>query len=403
MDLIIKTPGLQHIAETIFLNLSHKRLVYCRRVCLSWKELLLNNPIFWLKKCCFFKKNRLKWLKLIQYYSANEIIKIMITKYLKKIHKKVFEDSYYSKYNIGNHPLAIAYKCKDWTFLKHILTTMNDKAKINQEIAKRIKIAVFYQKYKTLKALAPFSEDTNGPEYAETDRNSEFFGWTLIQRAAHNNGINTKVGFDEPDYTKIVQILAPFAKKPNAPAPNGLTPIQLATSQRCVEIVKILAPISEAPNAPFPSTYMRSGIRITPIQIATALSFEGYSEIVVALAQFTDKPNAPLEGSTILQANIYRAVVANSDSQRKEAMKVIRVMAPLVDNPNASDPEGKTLLEIAKEENNEECYNEIAKILNECSKSKISRILNRLRRKRLKKSSIYEHDDYNPSKKSRYG
>ena len=93
MDLIIKTPGLQHIAEAIFLNLSHKRLVHCRRVSHSWKQLLLNNPIFWLKKC-FIKNNRLnkeerkQWMKLIQYYSANEIMKKKITKYLKKIHKK---------------------------------------------------------------------------------------------------------------------------------------------------------------------------------------------------------------------------------------------------------------------------------------------------------------------------
>ena len=69
--------------------------------------------------------------------------------------------------------------------------------------------------------------------------------------------------------------------------------------------------------------------------------------------------------------------------ERKEAMQVIRIIAPLVDNPNAPNPEGETLLEIAKQ--NEECYNEVFKIVNDSKNFKISRILNRLRKKRLNK------------------
>ena len=161
-----------------------------------------------------------------------------------------------------------------------------------------------------------------------------------------------------------------------------MTAIQLAVLQKDFEIVKILAPISEAPNAPFPSTHCEE--RLSPIQWATVLLFDGYSEIVGALAPLVDNPNAPINdhGFTILQKVIHKAVRGDSD-KRKEAMHVIRAIVPLVDNPNAPNPKGKTLLEIAKQ--NEECYNEVFKIVNDSKNLKISRMLNRLRKKRLNK------------------
>ena len=49
-DNIIKTPGLQHIAEKIFMNLDLKTLRRCEDVSKHWKT-ILNNPWFWIKFC----------------------------------------------------------------------------------------------------------------------------------------------------------------------------------------------------------------------------------------------------------------------------------------------------------------------------------------------------------------
>ena len=68
----------------------------------------------------------------------------------------------------------------------------------------------------------------------------------------------------------IVEILAPLCDNPNAPNPEGWTPILVATNFGRTDIVQILAPLTENPNAP-------NAFGLTPIQKA---AFHGYSEIV---------------------------------------------------------------------------------------------------------------------------
>ena len=50
MDLLTKTPGLQHVAEEIFQNLNVFDLERCEEVSQSWKA-ILRKPSFWLQKC----------------------------------------------------------------------------------------------------------------------------------------------------------------------------------------------------------------------------------------------------------------------------------------------------------------------------------------------------------------
>ena len=50
MEKVTDNPGLQHIAETIFLQLDSQKLETCRQVNESWKK-ILEDPSFWLKKC----------------------------------------------------------------------------------------------------------------------------------------------------------------------------------------------------------------------------------------------------------------------------------------------------------------------------------------------------------------
>ena len=70
MDVFINNPGLQYLAENIFLNLNHETLETCALVNQSFKIFLENHPMFWLKKLIFegrFKKKNQKdcWTKAI--------------------------------------------------------------------------------------------------------------------------------------------------------------------------------------------------------------------------------------------------------------------------------------------------------------------------------------------------
>ena len=51
MNLLTQSPGLHHLAETIFMNLSHEDLlIKCQEVNGQWRS-IVRNPLIWLKKC----------------------------------------------------------------------------------------------------------------------------------------------------------------------------------------------------------------------------------------------------------------------------------------------------------------------------------------------------------------
>ena len=85
MDLITKNPGLQHIAENIFLNLNHVTLLKCQNVNTEWKK-ILESPFFWLKKCVRqfgsssekIKENQSQWSKLFQNLNDPKLEKVII-------------------------------------------------------------------------------------------------------------------------------------------------------------------------------------------------------------------------------------------------------------------------------------------------------------------------------------
>ena len=51
MENIIKIPGLQHLVENIFLNLNLENLEKCQLINHQATNQLLENPMFWIKKC----------------------------------------------------------------------------------------------------------------------------------------------------------------------------------------------------------------------------------------------------------------------------------------------------------------------------------------------------------------
>ena len=86
LDLISKTPGLQHITEQIFLELNHKNLIECEKVNTSWK-IIMNSPNLLLKICVkkrLITQHEVKWLKLIQTLTDPRI-EGNIVSYLKRL------------------------------------------------------------------------------------------------------------------------------------------------------------------------------------------------------------------------------------------------------------------------------------------------------------------------------
>ena len=63
LEEIINRPGLQHIAEEIFLNLDFRDIMACTEINKSCEE-IIENPIFWLKKWRgLSQKNHEDWIE----------------------------------------------------------------------------------------------------------------------------------------------------------------------------------------------------------------------------------------------------------------------------------------------------------------------------------------------------
>ena len=66
MENIVSNPGLQHLAENVFWNLSIDDLKICAQLNQTCKQ-ILQNPLFCLRKFDGFSKNNQKdWIKVIQ-------------------------------------------------------------------------------------------------------------------------------------------------------------------------------------------------------------------------------------------------------------------------------------------------------------------------------------------------
>ena len=210
MDLIIRNQGLQHISEELFLNLDQKSLIYCENVNQIWAK-VLNNPSFWLKKCV--KKGLLEhfnfeWMKLIQ-SSKPKRIDNMIKSYLMKI---------YSESNADYSPIHAAFihgqrNIPEFIrFAAPILDNPNDSFP-TLALAKKVFSRLSYD-YKCFS----FHID-NWLSMWNWKVNEK---WTPIQLLVYHDYVT----FISP--TEIIAILAPLTQNPNAPDPDGWTPINRA-------------------------------------------------------------------------------------------------------------------------------------------------------------------------------
>ena len=325
MEKIINSPGLQHVAENIFLNLTYADLKKCRMINKATieiydKSIVWSRPMFWLKELdqigFLSEENQKDWIQAIEL--ANSEKKKHIATYLK------YTASYCRKGYVNHMKGYLNLKCYtkpevQEKFRKKIHKICDEG---NERAAWRsLRSTSSHKNIEQLKILARLTDNPNAPDKD---------GDTPICKAARSG------------CTEIIKILAPLSENPNAPDRNEVSPIFYATLSGHTEIVKVLAPYStDNSNAPD-----KGGL--TPIHVAAKC---GFAEIVKILAPLTDNPNAPNnQGYT----PIYWAA-------RKGHTEIVEILAPLIENPipNVKDKNGNTPIHWAALFN----HTEIVKIL----------------------------------------
>ena len=235
MEKIIKNPGLQHLAEDIFLNLNYSDLKKCQLIN-QFTSQILDNPMLWIRELIqkgLSKENQNDWIEAIQ---LNYEKKKYIAAYL--------------KWNLKEKNL-FDFPC----FTKSVV--QEDIRRKIVDICSCMWGDMRSEHPETVKILAPLTDNPNAP-YNKGN------GKTPIYWAA------------EYGHTEIVKILAPLTDTHIPPDKDGKSPIYLAARNGHTEIVKILVPLSNNPNAPD-----KDGK--TPIYWAAC---NGHSEIVKILAPF---------------------------------------------------------------------------------------------------------------------
>ena len=228
MDKLINTPGLQHIAEKIFLNLDHDEdIMNCQTVNQSCQK-ILTTPMFWFKKWIrrgLSKENQIAWKKAIQITRNNTNYKYEnnIVLYMKKVLKK---KSTGVSVNI-DIPCFI-----DEESMKRVDQVVT-RSKDVDEAYKHIFGDFLFSNNKTnvigcIQLLAPLVENPNGSSGYWTN-----MLWIVDRRNL-----------------KLIKALAPLIDNPNEPDTEGETPISMAVRRGYTEEVKILAPLSSNLNTP---------------------------------------------------------------------------------------------------------------------------------------------------------
>ena len=304
MEKIINNPGLKHVAENIFLNLTYADLKKCRMINKATieiydKSIVWSRPSFWLKEFnqigFLSEENQKDWIQAIEL--ANSEKKKHIATYLK------YTASYCRKGYVNHMKGYLNLKCYNKPevqekFKKKIHKICDEG---NERAAWRSLRSTSSQ-IEQVNILARLTDNPNAPDKD---------GDTPICKAARSG------------CTEIIKILAPLSENPNAPDRHEVSPIFHATLSRHTEIVKVLAPYStDNSNAPD-----KGGL--TPIHVAAKC---GFAEIVKILAPLTDNPNAQNnQGYT----PIYWAA-------RKGHTEIVKILAPLTDSPNPPNKSRET-------------------------------------------------------------
>ena len=246
LENFLKTPGLQHLAENIFLNLNFKDIISCLQINQSSKS-FLDNPRFWIKKFIqkgLSKQNQLDWIKAIQ-ITKNTRFERNISFYLKKILKKeklkdlpCFINASVIKNNMTKHGL-FDFSGDDDDEIKAgrvqvLAPIVNDK--FNNDGSHKFVSAVTVNAairghLKQIQALIPFLDDPNAPWLY--DGSYEFTTYRKRWKICTPIGAASSRG-----HLEIIKFLIPFANNLNATTLQYS--IQIARSKNHHHIVTYL-------------------------------------------------------------------------------------------------------------------------------------------------------------------
>ena len=220
----ITNPGLQHLAENIFVNLNYQELKTCRLINKSSRT-MLDNPMFWLKKLIrrgLSKQNQTDWIKAI-HLTRDTNFKTNILGYL----KSSFQNE-----------------------LAHKLQSHNNEADFNPDYNQAevsdvidgmtpIHLAAWYGETEIVRFLAPITHNPIVPN--ENGETPIHFAISSYQQFAPRKNVNP---------VDTLRILTQFTNNPNAPNNYGETPIFLAAQNEDADSVRFLAPLTDNPNFP---------------------------------------------------------------------------------------------------------------------------------------------------------
>ena len=228
MEKIINNPGLQHLSEKIFWNLSYQDLQKCHTINQSCKE-ILESAMFWLKifiRRGMSEQNQLDWSKAIQ-ISKNTHMEKHVLNYLSKCTKnvRVVDLPCYMEEDFLKKPLI--------DIENFLLSFHNKELQKSMQFAlfKDLNLSVRNRNVKAVKFLAPFIKLSYR---CDGSREPNHPLLVAVKNAS----------------TEIVSILAPLAENINVLDKNGCTPIFVATQNGFTEILKILVPLTDNPKIP---------------------------------------------------------------------------------------------------------------------------------------------------------
>ena len=267
LETFVQNPGLQHLAENIFLNLNFNALNNCTHVNEVWKK-FLNDPMFWLKRFVLrglSEKNKTDWIEAIQMTRdgrADPELEENILQYL------------------------IDYSSNERVTYFDVPCYLN-----NQKFLE-----------KAPKIIKKFEEDklkTYGSDTVDGD-------WTIFHDAVLHN---------QPELIQLLGPLTPVSwVETNNYTTLGMTPIYLAARDGKTELIKILAPLCPYdPNKEKFVSLSSDDDGITPIEEAIR---NGHVEIVKLLAP--------------LARNVDKILAGFNEAVQRGETECVKILAPFL-------------------------------------------------------------------------
>ena len=387
LENFMKSPGLQHLAENILLNLDYQTLEHWGDINQVFKQFLnvtMNNPMFWLKRFIqrgLSKKNQDDWIEAIRMTNDGRVptnMKKYIVWYLKAYSKnervvdfdvpcylnnqdfllkapELIESFSCDCANVINKVLKgkiKSFSCNcDEVLKKYLFGTREPPIKfgvlkLSHYRERLIHDAVYTGHPEIIQLFLPLykypflNQKLSGSmwnyEYEDLDPITLAFEYEnleimkilapLTDDPCHENFVLFDAA--EKGHLEMVKCLAPLTRNPNPHIDgNGGTPISMAAENGFIDIIKILAPLTTTPNDPDENGE-------TPIYKAAEY---GYLEIVKYLAPLTKNPNAAeRQGKTPIQV-----------AAKAGYIDIIEILAPLTATPNDPDEYGETPIYMA--------------------------------------------------------